>query len=287
MYKKILRLRPLALQYVKYNIGLNSSFEFWRDPWFRGVPLIQRFNSSIVSIADSLIDIKAGAYMENFHWYLPSSNHVWVIELRNLLCNATICSRDTICWQNSNSEHVTTCLIWNSIRPPELPLPWVEAVWHPLHIPKCSFTLWLALRNRLLTKDRMAGFGMNSDLRCVLCNNNAESVPHLFSSCIFSRSVMSDPNLVLTCDWSSYLLGQFTLGLRSRIKKFMAYLFLSVAVYHIWHERNEIVHNSNYVKKSPAQIKDIVKRVMREKLSSHNAFQRAAASNSSLVVALF
>lgn len=39
--------------------------------------------------------------------------------------------------------------------------PWLAAIWNPLQVPKCSFLMWLALKNRLLTKDRKVVFGQN------------------------------------------------------------------------------------------------------------------------------
>lgn len=285
--KKILNLRPLALHHIRYTIGNNSNFLFWHDPWFRGSSLMQCFDSSIISIAESNAMIRAGAYINNRQWTLPNSNHVWIIELRELLSNWNISSNDLISWHDLKLKQVTVSSIWNSLRPPEISLPWVQAIWHPFHIPKCAFTLWLALKNRLLTKDRMLRFGMNTDSRCCLCGNHPETTSHLFSSCAFSREVFMGlyPNLV--GNWDDYLRGQFTPTSCSNLKKSVSYLYVSVAVFYIWKERNDIIHNASHTKVTPAILRFNIKRMVREKLSSQVLFQRAAAKNPTLIVDLY
>lgn len=49
--KKILGVKNLALPRVTYEIGSHSMFRFWHDPWFENKPLIERFNTSIISLA--------------------------------------------------------------------------------------------------------------------------------------------------------------------------------------------------------------------------------------------
>lgn len=83
---------------------------------------------------------------------------------------------------HSISTGQTLYTVWDSLRSSGVPPRWLIAVWFPLAIPKCSFTSWLAFKNRLLTKDRMQHFGMTTNPTCILCNNANETALHLFCS---------------------------------------------------------------------------------------------------------
>lgn len=168
-------------------------FLFWYDPWLDGVALIQRFHPTIISVAESSSTAKVEQFVQNRTWALPTSNHRWITEMRSLIASIDIGTDDAIIWDGKLPRFVSMATIWNSIRERGGSPPWVKAVWHGLAIPKCSFTLWLALKNRLLTKDRMLRFGMSTDSRCILCKNATESNGHLFGNCIFVPTILADP----------------------------------------------------------------------------------------------
>ncbi|VFQ84596.1 unnamed protein product [Cuscuta campestris] len=67
------------------------------------------------------------------------------------------------------------------------PKPWMSFMWHSTIPPKCSFTMWLALRRRLPTKANLEFLGLALD--CTLCGQGLEDVDHLFFQCSFSRQV--------------------------------------------------------------------------------------------------
>ena len=167
--------------------------------------------------------------MSNSSWQLPTSNHYDIVELRSLVQPITIHRQDSIRWHCTPLVSVTT--IWNCIRLPTTPPGWLPAVWHPLAIPKCSFTLWLALKERLLTKDRMLRFHMHTDLECVLCNNAIESHHHLFGSCSYIFEALRPSCFSFTENWTSYINGHFLLGRVVGIRKLMGYLYIAVSFY--------------------------------------------------------
>lgn len=96
--------------------------------------------------------------------------------------------------------------------------------------PKMPFTLWLALKNRLLTKERMNRFNINIDLRCVMCNHPIRSNDHLFSSCIHVMEVITDPRFSFTWNWQCYLSRQFTLGRITHLKMLFSFIYLSSCI---------------------------------------------------------
>ncbi|XP_039043535.1 uncharacterized protein LOC120182715 [Hibiscus syriacus] len=66
-----------------------------------------------------------------------------------------------------NSDTCTVKEIYEDIRTKGQKIPWHKLIWFPLHIPKHSFIVWMALQNRLPTRDRLQIMGINTDSLCV------------------------------------------------------------------------------------------------------------------------
>ncbi|XP_059274715.1 uncharacterized protein LOC132029486 [Lycium ferocissimum] len=69
-----------------------------------------------------------------------------------------------------------------------------ELIWSKMLSPKHRFILWLAAQNRLLTKDRMLGMGIECEIAdCVLCDKEElENPQHLFVECVWSQAVWNE-----------------------------------------------------------------------------------------------
>jgi len=120
-------------------------------------------------------------------------------------------------------------------------LSWPSSVWNSYVTPKHAFTLWLAARKRLPTKDRLTFLQVEES--CVLCFGHKESVDHLFFQCSFSA-------MVWRCirDWLGISREMSTIfsalkwikkevkgsGSKTKAKK----VALACTVYHIWNARN-------------------------------------------------
>lgn len=173
----------------------NSSFLFWHDPWLANSPLSSRYEAGIISVANSLSLERVGEFTTEYCWQLPLKPHVddwikascqpssyiltWFHHLERSACFYCLSlSLSLIIWSS----------VWDSIRHHKTPPPWIHAIWHPLHTPKCAFLLWLALQNRLLTKDHIMNFGIPGDPSCQLCNMGMnESIQHLFTTCYVQK----------------------------------------------------------------------------------------------------
>ncbi|KAE8719033.1 putative FKBP-type peptidyl-prolyl cis-trans isomerase 1 [Hibiscus syriacus] len=84
--------------------------------------------------------------------------------------------------------------IWDVIRCKGQIVIWHKLIWFPLHIPKFNLIAWMALLNKLPTKDRLLRMGISNDNTCVNCNNSYESRDHLFSQCTLAVDLW---NLIL------------------------------------------------------------------------------------------
>ncbi|KAL4385159.1 hypothetical protein GQ457_15G001640 [Hibiscus cannabinus] len=79
--------------------------------------------------------------------------------------------------------------IWDAIRFRKERVLWHKLIWHAFHIPKHSIVVWMAILNRLPTRDRLSSFGMQVEIGCVLCGRKQETRDHIFFDCVFSRKV--------------------------------------------------------------------------------------------------
>ena len=126
----------------------------------------------------------------------------------------------------------------------------VEIIWFNQNIPRHSFIGWLAVQNKLPTRDRMLCWGPIGDSNCVFCRNVLESRDNLFFYCFFTKRIwVSVMRLCLVSNWLfswedliewgfSNLKGK---GMRSNICR----LGLWATVYHIWLQRNAIIHRGH------------------------------------------
>jgi hypothetical protein len=54
---------------------------------------------------------------------------------------------------------------------------------------KCKMFLWLAIRNRCWTTDRLAKRGLPHPDKCPLCDQEDETIQHLLTTCVVARQV--------------------------------------------------------------------------------------------------
>lgn len=131
----------------------------------------------------------------------------------------------------------------------------------------------------------MARKRMQVDQICVLCRTANETIPHLFGSCTYAQRVLHDE--VLRGHWDDYLEGDFFVNNNiSKARRLLAFLFLSVAVYEIWHERNKRIHNAGH--DHPATFTRLkVMRMVRDRLASSTWFSKCIRKDPSLLLHMY
>lgn len=277
--KKILKARDNVIQYIRYNVGTESSFLLWHDPWVRNKPLISQLDNRLISIIESSHLAKVGSIVRDGRWELHDSNHHFAMEFRDLVSAITIHPHDFLTWDGEKLESVRIASIWNSIRSTADGFFWLKAIWHPLSIPKCSIMLWLALKNRLLTKDRMLGFGMQVDQKCFFCNDN-ETVQHLLVACPYMCDILKCGPTYIPPDWISNIRN-----LAINLKNQVLFLFLGVAFHNLWMERNDRLHGKTPISSTALAYK--IQQIVRDRVFSCKKFQKAAKKDFSLISSLY
>ncbi|XP_035834001.1 uncharacterized protein LOC118482580 [Helianthus annuus] len=145
--------------------------------------------------------------------------------------------------------------VWNTIRNREHQALWANMVWFPQCVPRHSFHIWLAFRNKLKTQDRLAvweaGSQTNLNLMCCpLCNFDRDSHDHLFFQCNFAAQVWSNVkkmvNLVTVDNtWPSLFTWVEQHSRSKEVDHIVCKLLIAASSYYIWQERNNRLFNNN------------------------------------------
>lgn len=156
-----------------------------------------------------------------------------------------------------------------NLKIPTSQVPWLKAVWTSRGIPKQNFLAWLVVLNRCPTRDRMLGWGLQTDPACLLCNSAAESRDHLYFQCAFSYAVWEALASISGCapirQWSDCLAGMQSLALPRHIR-LLSLLAWQTSIYLVWAERNSRIHRQTY--RSTTSLISTAKGLIKNKISS-------------------
>jgi hypothetical protein len=126
-------------------------------------------------------------------------------DYQKALCHAGIQLRnncDELCWVGGDSSgRISAKNIYLALAKTFWPNPvegWRKHLWKWDLTPKIKLFIWLSLENRILTWDNLQRKGWEGPNICVLCQDEAESVYHLFVTCRFSREVWNQLYSVLS-----------------------------------------------------------------------------------------
>lgn len=110
--------------------------------------------------------------------------------------------------------------------------------------------LWLVFKGALVTRERMFRCGYLGDCLCLFCRGCIESIDHLFFKCGFSKCIWEE--LMKLCheentveDWDNIRAWCGTVLRRDCFKSRLCILCLAATMYHIWKQKNAILHSNN------------------------------------------
>ena len=78
---------------------------------------------------------------------------------------------------------------WSIVRERQPICGWHKTVGFKGHIPKHALTMWVAVLDRLPTRNRLALWGMLTPVSCCLCSSSNESRDHIFVECDFTKDL--------------------------------------------------------------------------------------------------
>lgn len=266
IWRRLMKLRSLARPFVYCQVQSGTTASFWQDNWTNLGPLIDLTGANGPRVTGISILASVSQSCNADGWLIPRGRHPLLCLLRACLpMNFPIISSlepDLYLWRNSLNEPpgaFSTSKTWLSLHPPPPSVNWQSSVWFPERIPKHAFIIWLSIRDRLTTRDRLRSWGLNVPSECLLCALGVENRAHLFFNCVFSSEVwqsffsheaLSPPSLFV--DIVSWVRSSFQNGNLKSICK----LILHAVVYCLWRERNARLHTL-ISKSAPVLIKEI------------------------------
>nr|GEZ38744.1 RNA-directed DNA polymerase, eukaryota, reverse transcriptase zinc-binding domain protein [Tanacetum cinerariifolium] len=188
-WKYLLNFRSWISDHVRYRIGDGNSINVWHDKWHEGLSLSNLFSKKeILYVGFKDYDKIKDVVGEN-GWKWPQS---WIIKypwLARLQVPTFNNKPDKAIWiDNSGSERkFSTNIVWKDVRGDSGKVSWFNLVWHPNSIPKHTFILWLAAKEKLNTQNIMEKWYPNKTFRCSLCKKVPDSHEHLFFKCEFAH----------------------------------------------------------------------------------------------------
>ncbi|CAA7034512.1 unnamed protein product [Microthlaspi erraticum] len=209
----------------------------------------------------------------NSIWLISRGRHPILRLLRDVLppnLPASLNSlQDEFLWKNSPSSEAgdfSSSKTWDFLHPVGQSFNWTKPIWFKERIPRHTFILWMAMRDRLFTRDKLRSWGLNVPSSCLLCDAYPESKSHLLTDCIYSREIwtgffrrsgLSPPvSLEEIVVWSDSLSPQRKVNTNCKI-------LVQAIVYCLWRDRNSRLHSSN--SKPPHVLSKEIQTILRAK----------------------
>lgn len=287
LFKKLLRLRAEATQWIRIIPGNGYSISFWRSPWSSFGPLLQRIGShgprqTGIPLSSSLSTLWNGS-----SWILSPARSLMMEQVHIHLSTITLSSSpDHPVWNstgigaNNNNKFIIS-EIYDSIRESRPKVPWNKAVWFSNGIPKHKTMTWLFLLNRCPTPDRLLSWDLQTDPSCLLCKNHPESRNHIFFGCSFMRSIWRplSTKIGLTSPSESWedttrAIINFT-GSTHHI--FLIRIAWQLVIYETWRERNHRLHRGSF--KGPDSLISQIEKTITNRISSFREENPQDSSN--------
>nr|XP_043615900.1 uncharacterized protein LOC122587799 [Erigeron canadensis] len=186
--------------------------------------------------------------------------------------------KDVLKWQDKGGKEliVKPSIVWESIRTHGNTVTWVNLVWFSKCIPRHSFLLWLVMKRKLKTHDRIKPWDVDGAYNlnlvcCSLCKTGPDSHIHLFFECPYSAQVWDKLKHMAGMSHLSNKLDDIVSFLIPKANgasttSIIGRLVLAAAVYYIWQERNKRMFGNHT--RPPDTLKDIIVENVRLRLAS-------------------
>ncbi|GKC11904.1 CASP-like protein 4A3 [Tanacetum coccineum] len=184
-WRKILQLCPLVREHMWYKLSDGSRTSLWFDRWSNLSPL-----SNIILVCDWYrAGLNASSTVRDVMYNGTWNSPLYLINKYPLLqtipmpyMDATV--PDCLEWRDELGMAKPFCvsLVWSSIRPRNDRVNWFAVVWFASCIPRHAFNLWLVVKQKLKTQDRVTWWDVLGSLPsvCPLCEVVPDSHNHLF-----------------------------------------------------------------------------------------------------------
>lgn len=247
MWKKLLRLRPLAMQLSKVEVKNGSNSSFWFDKWSPLGRLIEMTGDRGSMDLGIPIHTAVEGAIQIYRARRHRVNTLRMIdrEILDLRSRGLAGGDDIYLWKQENGdfkEMFRYSQTWNLIRDRSPKVPWAKGIWFSEATPKFAFITWLAIHNRLATGDRILKWNTQAESICWLCKATIETRDHIFFDCSYSKEVWYGVVKDLAGSRSVHQWANAVqLVIKGLYEKNLSILFrycFQAVIYALWYERN-------------------------------------------------
>lgn len=274
MWRKILKLRDVAKQFHRKDLGNGRHVSFWFDVWSnRGALFDLMGPRGIIEMGVSRqATLEEAVYAIRRRRRHRSKDLNDLEDELNIIANNLVAEKEDInLWRGKQrfKQKFSTKDTWLLLRENRNPCAWSRAIWFPQATPKFAFMTWLSVRNRMSTLDRIASWSSGINSTCMLCKNATETRNHLFFECAYSAQVWEI--IVKEILGSSYtkvwseIMELIIDEKRDKLSKFCIRYAFQAVIYAIWFERNKILHGEKLM--SPPALTKIVDKGIRNRIT--------------------
>ena len=267
---KLLKLSRSIYNWIKMKVQNGHSCRFWSDNWSEYGCLRSYLNINSNSRLGIPSEATLASLYQDNRWRIPAARSEALVNIHILLTTTHLNElEDYYEWEvdGKKSTAYSTGLIYEKLCDEGVTVPWVSTVWNKGGIPRHSFLSWLFVLNRCPTKDRILGWGLQTDPNCLLCNLSTESRNHLFFDCNFAWCIWE--SLAQRCgtqpqrSWDRVMTQLQSTSCHST-SGILIRLCWQACIYWTWTERNARLHRQIYrssdaiIRLVDRQIKDMI-----------------------------
>lgn len=244
-WRKIMNSRQWCKGLFRSKIGDGKGTSLWFDYWLPdGKNLYDSFPAGILASTGLGWNAKVKDIIRNGEWEFPRENRdlqqAW--STVNFLPHRS--HEDKIIWSTHASGNFSIASAWNILRKTNGVFNLHGLIWYHGHVPRYSWTLWLASMGRLSTMDRPIMGNFTGTRMFVLCALETESHDHLFFKCRYTDSFWTRLTSHANHQWPSTNWADILRWARKKFNKkkrfnsILAKHTLATSIYFIWTERN-------------------------------------------------
>ncbi|GKA59321.1 RNA-directed DNA polymerase, eukaryota, reverse transcriptase zinc-binding domain protein [Tanacetum coccineum] len=245
-WKSLLDLRSRIERFVQVKIGNGRDCNIWFDKWHPCGPLSRLITHRILECADMSLKLSVNDMIEGNEWVWPIEWDDRFKEVTNVpVPNLRSDVEDKTVWidKKGKEKRFSVREVWKAIRIDCPKVIWYRHVWFSQCIPRHAFILWVAIKGRLKTLDRISRWVNTQSMVCYLCNQGLESHNHLFFSCPFSKRLWERLKPLaklegISNDWACIISFISNKPATNTIWSIIQRLVLGACVYFLWQERN-------------------------------------------------
>lgn len=250
-WKTILEHRKFVEDHICYEIGNGKDIYVWHDKWNGNQAFAKTISKREIFASGVLDQCKLCDAIDDNGW---KWNNNWAnrfVCLQNL--NVPILNEqpDKVMWISNDGKKVNYAIqhVLKDIRGEDDDVSWANLVWFSNCIPRHTFILWLAVKKKLVTQDKLLKWYPHGEFKCPFCNDVPDSYDHIFFKCKYAREVWESIKVKARITenantWDgivNYLAGNKQ---HNHIWIVIMKLCLVATVYFLWQERNSRIFKS-------------------------------------------